>query len=182
MKALVKRIGEPALSLADVPDPKPGAGEVEIAVDAVGICGTDVHILHDVYPHADPLIPGHELVGRIVGVGDGVEEWSVDDRVVAELHTGACLTCDLCRSGNPQICPHKRALGTWTDGAFAERVVIPAWLLHRAPEGLGDPIASLIEPAACSWHGLMERGRVERGDHVLVVGHGPIGLLCAQIA
>jgi L-iditol 2-dehydrogenase len=182
VRALVKRGSGPVLTLDDVEPPRAGPGEVVVDVAAVGICGTDVHILHDVYAHADPLIPGHELAGRIAAVGEGVEGWAVGDRVVSELHTGADRDCEICRAGNPQICPRKRALGTWVDGAFAEQVALPAWLLHRVPDGLTDVAATLVEPAACSLHGMLERGRIEPGDAVLIAGHGPIGLLGAQIA
>lgn len=168
--------------VADVLEPTPRPDEVLIEVSAVGICGTDVHILQDVYRHADPLIPGHELVGNIVALGDEVEEWRAGERVVSELHTGADRTCPLCLRGDPQICPAKRALGTWTDGAFAEKVALPAWLLHRVPDSVSDPVATLIEPAACSLHGMLERSAVGPDDAVLVVGHGPIGLLGAQVA
>ena len=182
MRALVKHGSEPVLALEDVAAPHVAPGEVVVDVDVVGICGTDVHILHDVYPHADPLVPGHELVGRIAAIGAGVDGYAPGDRIVSELHTGADRDCEICRSGNAQICPSKRALGTWTDGAFAEQVRLPAWLLHRVPDGLTDAAAALVEPAACALHGMLERGRVERGDSVLVAGHGPIGLLGAQIA
>jgi L-iditol 2-dehydrogenase len=182
VRALVKHGREPGLSVESVPEPEAAAGEVLVDVSAVGICGTDVHILHDVYAHADPLIPGHELVGRIAAVGEGVDGWAAGDRVVSELHTGADRTCEICRSGNPQICPAKRALGTWVDGAFADRVRLPAWLLHRVPEGLSDVAASLVEPAACALHGMLERGRVDPGDTVLIAGHGPVGLLGARVA
>jgi L-iditol 2-dehydrogenase len=172
------------------PDPLPGPGEALVAVRAVGICGTDLHILDHTYPHAEPLIPGHEFAGEIIdlraGLEGGLESDTAGlgpgDRVIGELHTGACRTCAICRSGNPQICPHKRALGTWTDGAFAELLTIPAWLLHRAPERLSDPAATLIEPAACAWHAIFERSHINPGDRVLVVGHGPIGLLSAHLA
>jgi L-iditol 2-dehydrogenase len=182
VKALVKRTGARVLQLEDVPDPVPGPEDVVVDVAAVGICGTDVHILNDAYAHADPLVPGHELVGRIAAVGERVEGWSEGQRVVSELHTGADRDCPICRSGNPQICPRKRALGTWIDGGFAERVKLPAWLLHAVPDGVSDLAATLVEPAACSLHGMLERGRIEEGDRVLVAGHGPIGLLGAQIA
>ncbi len=164
------------------PDPVPAADEALVAIHAVGICGTDLHILDDVYPHASPLIPGHEFAGSIVGLGRDVESWKLGDRVIGELHVGACLTCEVCRSGNPQICPSKRALGTWTDGAFAELMTIPAWLLHGIPDRLSDAAATLVEPAACAWHGLFERSRLDPGDRVLVLGHGPIGLLSAHLA
>ena len=160
----------------------PAPGEALVAIRAVGICGTDQHILDDVYPHAEPLIPGHEFAGEIVGLPRDVEGWNVGDRVVGELHVGACRACEICRSGNPQICPSKRALGTWTDGAFAELLAIPTWLLHRIPDRVSDPEATLVEPAACAWHGLIERSELYAGDRVLVVGHGPIGLLSAYIA
>jgi L-iditol 2-dehydrogenase len=206
--ALVKRArGEP-LAVEERPDPEPAAGEALVAIHATGICGTDVHILEDVYPHAAPLIPGHEFAGSIVALGPGggplgpnvpdlnaeapnanahplgldVEHWRPGDRVVGELHVGACLRCAICHSGNPQVCPSKRALGTWTDGAFAELMTIPTWLLHRPPDGLSDAAATLIEPAACAWHGLFERSHLDPGERVLILGHGPIGLLSAHLA
>ena len=171
-----------APAIEERPDPSPAAGEALVAVRAVGICGTDMHILEDVYDHASPLIPGHEFAGEIVGLGAGVSDWSLGERVVGEPHVGSCRRCALCLSGNPQICPHKRALGTWTDGAFAELLAIPAWLLHPIPAGVSDPRATLIEPLACVWHGLFERCHLHMGDRVLVIGHGPIGLLSAYLA
>jgi L-iditol 2-dehydrogenase len=190
MRALVKREPGAPLCIEERPDPTPARGEALVAVHAVGICGTDLHIVDDVYPHAEPLIPGHEFSGEVVGLGvdveggsgGGIADLGRGDRVVGELHVGACRVCEICRSGNPQICPDKRALGTWTDGAFAELLAIPAWLLHRIPRRLSDPEATLIEPAACAWHGMFERSHIDRGDRVLVVGHGPIGLLSAHLA
>jgi L-iditol 2-dehydrogenase len=182
VRALVKPDLRSPLRIEERPDPAPGAEEVLVAVRATGICGTDLHILAGAYPHAEPLIPGHEFAGEIVGLGEGVTGWRTGERVVGELHVGACRACAICRSGNPQICPHKRALGTWSDGAFSELLTIPDWLLHRIPEGLSDSAATLIEPAACAWHGLLERSHIDPGDRVMIVGHGPIGLLSALIA
>ncbi len=182
MRALVKRERGAPPHIEERADPVPGAGEALVAVRAVGICGTDLHIFDDAYPHAEPLIPGHEFAGEVVGPPSGVEGWKLGDRVVGELHVGACQGCELCRSGNPQICPAKRALGTWTDGAFAELLAIPSWLLHPIPDGVSYPAATLVEPAACAWHGILERSRMDPGDRVLIVGHGPIGLLSAHIA
>jgi len=182
VKALVKTDGSKKLALREVEEPVLGADEVLIQVRAVGICGTDLHILRDEYPHAEPLIPGHEFAGDVVDAGADVRDWKAGDRVVAELHTGACRKCEICLSGNPQICPHKRAYGTWRDGAFAERIALPAWLLHRIPDEIAYEQATLFEPTACSVHGLLERGGFEPGHSVFVAGHGPIGLMCAQVA
>lgn len=184
MRALVKHaLGHPP-RIEQRPDPVPGPGEALVAVRAVGICGTDLHILDDGYPHAVPLIPGHEFAGELLRIEpNGVaEELRPGDRVVGELHVGACRRCETCRAGNPHICPHKRALGTWSDGAFAELLRIPTWLLRRIPPGISDAQATLIEPTACAWHGIFERSQLQRGDRVLVVGHGPIGLLAAHLA
>jgi len=183
MRALVKRARATAPRLEQRCDPQPAAGEALVAVRATGVCGTDLHIFDDAYPHAEPLIPGHEFAGEIVSIEPpDVEGWKPGDRVVGELHVGACRTCELCISGNPQICPAKRALGTWTDGAFAELLSIPAWLLHGIPASVSYPLATLVEPTACAWHALRERSHIDPGDQVLVVGHGPLGLLCAQVA
>jgi L-iditol 2-dehydrogenase len=182
MRALVKHEPGQEPTIEERADPEPAADEVLVAIHAVGVCGTDLHILEDVYEHASPLIPGHEFAGEIVGLGARVKSWELGARVVGELHVGACHACAVCRSGNPQICPHKRALGTWTDGAFAELMAIPAWLLHRTPESLSNAAATLIEPAACAWHGLFERSHLDAGDRVLVLGHGPVGLLSAHLA
>jgi L-iditol 2-dehydrogenase len=182
VRALVKREAGVAAGLEERTDPTPAVDEVLVAVHAVGVCGTDLHILEDVYDHASPLIPGHEFAGEIVDLGADVTSWKRGERVVGELHVGACRVCAICRSAGPQICPHKRALGTWTDGAFAELLAIPAWLLHRTPEQLSDPAATLIEPLACAWHGLFERSHLQSGDRVLILGHGPIGLLSAHLA
>lgn len=182
MRALVKPEPGAPPAIEERPDPAPAADEALVAVRAVGVCGTDLHILDDVYDHASPLIPGHEFAGEIVGLGTGVASWRLGERVVGELHVGACRACAICRSAGPQICPRKRALGTWTDGAFAELLTIPAWLLHRTPAQLSDPAATLIEPLACAWHGLFERSHLDPGERVLVLGHGPIGLLSAHLA
>lgn len=182
MRALIKPARGIRPQVEAVADPRPGEGEALVAVHAVGICGTDMHIFDDVYPHAEPLIPGHEFAGEVLEPADGVEGWNPGARVVGELHVGACLRCELCRSGNPQICASKRALGTWTDGAFAELMAIPAWLLHAIPDSVSYELATLIEPAACAWHALLERSRIEPGDIVLIVGHGPLGLLSAHVA
>jgi L-iditol 2-dehydrogenase len=182
VRALVKREPGAPPAIEQRPDPAPAADEALVAIRAVGVCGTDLHILEDVYEHASPLIPGHEFAGEIVAVGSEAKSWKLGERVVGELHVGACLRCAICRSGNPQICPQKRALGTWTDGAFAELMAIPAWLLHRAPRELSDAAATLIEPAACAWHALFERSHLHPGERVLVLGHGPIGLLSAHLA
>lgn len=182
MKALVKTArGEGHLELRDVPEPSARPGWVVLSVIGAGICGTDVHILHDEHPYWPPVILGHEFAGRIAEVGEGVEGWGVGDRVVCEPHQGACGVCHLCRRGFMQLCAHKRAPGWGIDGALASHVAVPAHLLHRVPDEVSDRAAVVCEPTAISVSAF-ERAGVAAGETVVVFGPGPIGILCGMIA
>jgi L-iditol 2-dehydrogenase len=179
MKALVKTAkGKGNVSVCEVPRPTPAPDEILIQVKYCGICGTDLHIYADEFPNDPPVIMGHEYCGKIVQVGDEVMyDWSVGDRVVGELHTGACGICDLCLAGKPHICASKLALGSRHDGAFAEYLAIPAWLAHRIPEGLPWEIAGVTEPFAISTHCLVERGQLDGLGSILIVGSATMGLM-----
>ena len=184
MTALVKTAkGEGLVELRDVPVPKIGDGDVLIEVKAAGICGTDLHILHDEFPYWPPVILGHEFAGVIADKGRDVRDWSVGDRVVGEPHTLACGKCWLCRTGSRQLCASKRSPGWGIDGCFAKFMRFPEpGLLHRIPEDMTFEEAAFIEPAANVVHDVLERGRVEPADAVIVIGPGPIGLMAAMAA
>ncbi len=173
--------GEGHLALLDVEEPRARPGWVVLEVIGGGICGTDVHILHDEHPYWPPVTLGHEFAGRIAELGEGVEDWEVGDRVVCEPHQGACGVCHLCRRGLMQLCAHKRAPGWGIDGALAPRVAVPAHLLHRVPDAVSDRAAVVCEPTAISVSAL-ERTGVVPGETVVVLGPGPIGLISAMAA
>ncbi|MFQ6065928.1 MAG: zinc-binding dehydrogenase [bacterium] len=182
MRAIVKyRSGDGFVDLKEAPIPMIGADEVLVKVRVAGICGSDIHILHDEFLNYPPVIMGHEFAGQIVKMGKAVTGWEEGNRVVSEPHTGSCGLCWLCRTGNPQICPKKRPIGSGTNGAFAEFIKVPAWLLHRIPEGVSFEEASLTEPTAICIHCVLETMRIAVGDFVAVLGPGPIGLLTAQL-
>lgn len=183
MQALVKtQKGVGFLELRDVPVPKPGPNEVLIEVDACGVCGTDIHVMHDKFPYWPPVILGHEFAGKVVEAGPGVSLVNVGDRVVGEPHTLACGHCYLCRTGNVQICPTKRSPGWGIDGAFARYLRMPEKLLHHIPDGMSSELAAVVEPTANVVHDVIERARVDAGDFVVVFGPGPIGLLAGLTA
>lgn len=183
MQALMKtQKGDGFLELREHPVPRPGTGEVLIKVKACGVCGTDVHVLHDEFPYWPPVVLGHEFSGEIVELGPGVSLYAAGDRVVGEPHTQACGQCYLCRTGNIQICAMKRSPGWGIDGAFAAYIRMPERLLHRIPDTMGYELAALVEPTANTVHDVVERTRVEAGDFVVVLGPGPIGLLAAMTA
>ena len=183
MLALVKtQKGVGYLELREVDVPKIAPDEVLIEIKAAAICGTDIHVKHDRFPYWPPVVLGHEFSGEIVEVGSEVEHYREGDRVVAEPHTKACGKCFFCRTGNIQICPAKRSPGWGIDGAFTKYLKMPEKLLHRIPDHVSFEEAALVEPTANVVHDVLERGRVEAEDFVVVLGPGPIGLLSAMCA
>ena len=183
MRALVKlKKGPGNVELkSDWPKPEVKPGWVLVEVAGCGICGTDIHIQEDTHKNWPPVVLGHEYSGRIVEVGPDVEGWKVGDRVVCEQHNGACLKCDACRRGAIHLCPEKRSPGWGVDGAFADYVLLPAWLLHKIPDGVSFKAATITEPTAICITGL-DRVNLHSGEKVLVIGPGPIGLISALLA
>jgi (R,R)-butanediol dehydrogenase / meso-butanediol dehydrogenase / diacetyl reductase len=171
------------LAVVDRPVPPPGPAEVEVTVAYCGICGSDLHFRDVPALFPSGTVPGHELSGRISAVGDGVEGWSVGDRV-AVLPFAQCGECELCLAGDEQVCPHAVAngvgLGTGRAGGYAERVVVDARMLFALPDELDDAAAALAEPVAVGVHAVAKAG-VELGAPVAVVGAGPIGLVTALV-
>ncbi len=175
-----KGVGHMELRQAAVPQPK--ANEVLLEIQAAGICGTDIHIRHDKFPYWPPVIMGHEFSGVIVEAGNEVTNFKVGDRVVGEPHTRACGKCEMCRSGNIQLCSSKRSPGWGIDGAFARYLVMPEHLLHRIPNSMTFQEAALVEPAANVVQDVLERAQVFANDTVVIFGPGPIGLLALMAA
>jgi threonine dehydrogenase-like Zn-dependent dehydrogenase len=167
-------------AVADVPDPVPGPGQALVAVEAAGICGSDVELLDGRRPAAYvryPVVPGHEWAGRVEAVGPGVDGLAPGDPVVAE-GLRACGVCDRCAEGRTNLCQAGYAeTGFTLPGALAERLVVPAGLVHRLPPDRPLEPAALLEPAACVASGLLEAGMPLPGRRVAVVGDGPLGLL-----
>lgn len=184
MKALVKtQKGDGHIEVRDMPMPElPADDWVLIKVQAAGVCGTDLHIWHDQFPYWPPVILGHEFAGEIVETGSKVARFKAGDRVVAEPHTLACGSCDLCREGKIQLCASKRSPGWGIHGGFAEYVVMPEVLLHHIPDGMDFDIAALTEPMAITVHHVTERCGIACQDFVVVTGAGPIGILAAFVA
>ena len=182
MQAVVKTArGEGNVALRELPQPRPGPGQVLLAVRAAGICGTDLHIYHDEFPTQPPVVLGHELAGEVVAAGDGVTRVSVGDRVTTETYFHLCGSCRFCRGGQPNLCPERRSIGSGVDGGFAPYVVVPERNMHRLPDNLSFQEAALSEPLACVVHGALELPKVTAGDVAVVSGPGAIGLLTAQV-
>lgn len=167
------------LCVEDVPLPVVNAGDVLIRVERVGICGSDVHLYAGHRPAPYPLILGHEAIGRIAAVGDGVPAELVGRRVVVEPNI-PCTTCALCRRGQGNICPNKRVIGVNVDGAFAQYMAVPASHAWVASDAIPDQDLVMVEPLAVGVHALATSGLVP-GDRALVLGCGAIGLLLTHL-
>jgi D-arabinitol dehydrogenase (NADP+) len=165
-------------AVRDVPTPEPAAGEVRIKVDQVGVCGTDLHIHEGEFQARFPLIPGHELVGTIDAVGDGVERFAIGEQVTVNPNI-YCGRCQYCLSGRLILCSDLKGMGSNFPGFFAEYVTAPEALTFSV-EGLDPDVAVFSEPAACAMHGV-ERLEIRPGSSALVIGAGPTGLLLAQL-
>lgn len=174
--------GEGNITLMETDIPHPNVDEVLIEIKAAGICGTDIHILHDQYPYWPPVILGHEFSGQVVETGAMVTGYKYGDRVVGEPHTLACGKCELCRTGYQQLCSSKRSIGWGIHGAFARYLVMPEKLLHHIPNSMTFDEAALVEPTANVVQDVIERGGVTANDFVVVLGPGPIGLLSVMAA
>jgi L-iditol 2-dehydrogenase len=174
--------GSQNVGLVERPEPVVSSGHVVLAVEAAGICGTDLHIVDDEFRSSPPVTMGHEVCGIVVEVGEGVDSRWLDRRVVSETYFSTCGACEHCRSGRSNLCPDRRSIGSAVDGAFAPRLLVPARDLHSVPDRLPSAAATLAEPLACVCNCLLDPPLVGAGDDVLVVGPGPVGLLAAQVA
>jgi 2-desacetyl-2-hydroxyethyl bacteriochlorophyllide A dehydrogenase len=179
MRALVY-LGPRRMELQEAPEPEPGRGEVVFAMGAAAVCGSDLHGFREASPRRiPPLVMGHEAVGAIGAVGEGVDRGIVGERVVLKPII-ACRACEPCREGRPNLCTNGRLVGRELTGAFAERFVVPAEAAVPIAEEVPDDLATLTEPLANAVH--VTSRSVQPGDDVLVIGAGPIGTLMARMA
>ena len=167
--------GAARFTIDDVPDPSPGPGQALVAVQAAGICGTDIHATQGLFPWKPPLVMGHEYTGVVQDVGRGVSRRPIGRAVGCEPSYG-CGHCADCAERRVSQCP-----GATRVGGFAERVVLPVSCLHALPRGLDPVTAAMTEPAACCLANL-EMFRMPRDATVLIIGGGIMGLLTMVLA
>src|SRR5450756_2380405 len=137
------------IAVHELPDPTPGPGEIVVAPRAVGICGTDLHIIDGEFPPAPyPLVPGHEFAGEVVALGAGVTGLSIGERVAVDPSL-FCGHCTYCQRQRGNLCEDWGATGDTVDGAFAELVAVPAGNAYAIPDSLSWGAAALntFEPA-----------------------------------
>ena len=167
------------IAIKDVTIPEPGPKEVLIKVSLAGICGSDHTLYHGKFGVPLPVIPGHEVIGRIEEIGEGVSGLAVGQRITVQPNF-SCGGCQLCLAGHKNICPSKIRLGVDTNGVFAEYAVVPADYVWPVSDGMADEVAVFTEPLAVTVHA-MKIWEPRKDDRTLVFGAGIIGLLTLQL-
>ena len=173
-----------AVELREIPVPVFGDGDVLLQVGGVSVCGSDIHQAHNTHSwHVNvPVVLGHEFGGTVARIGSAVRGFKEGDRVVSETAAQICGECMQCRSGQYNLCPSRLGFGYGLDGAMAQWVRVPARCLHRIPDSLPFDLACLAEPHAVAYQAMCVNSTIRPGEAVLVLGPGPIGLLCARMA
>ncbi|MCC5855205.1 MAG: L-threonine 3-dehydrogenase [Idiomarina sp.] len=183
MKVLAKLKAEPGLWMSEAEQPECGHNDLLIKIKKTAICGTDVHI-YKWDEWSQKTIPvgmtvGHEYVGVVAAVGDGVRGFQVGDRVSGEGHI-TCGYCRNCRAGRRHLCRNTVGVGVNRPGAFAEYLVIPADNAFKLPDEVTDDLAAIFDPFGNAVHTALSFDLV--GEDVLITGAGPIGIMAAAVA
>lgn len=182
MKALILNERR-TVSLVDHPKPEAAAPtDVVVRVVQTGICGTDRSVLVGKFPAEPGVVMGHEAVGFVDAVGSAVTAHKPGDRVIINP-TLYCGNCPSCLRGHWDFCANKAGteVGLDLDGAFAEFIRLPERFVHTLPEGMDFDRAVVVEPLACALNNI-EAGRLEAGETAVIVGGGPVGVVCAMAA
>jgi propanol-preferring alcohol dehydrogenase len=186
MKAAVIREFKLPLSIEDVATPAIAADEVLIRVEACGVCHSDLHIAEGDWTHLKrmiktPLIPGHEVVGRVTEVGEQVSDLEKGDRVgVAWLHW-SCGECELCKEGRENLCSKQQITGASVDGGYAEYIKAKASHAAKVPDALDSYEAAPLFCAGVTVYRAIKNAGVQSGQRVAIFGIGGLGHLAVQI-
>jgi (R,R)-butanediol dehydrogenase / meso-butanediol dehydrogenase / diacetyl reductase len=178
MKAIIYRSDQNKAEFVETKEPQLDPEEALIKVKYAGICGADINLINGERKITSDVIPGHEIIGKVVEVKGG-EKNLIGKRVAVEP-TISCEACQMCKLDLPHICYNLKVLGVQTHGGMAEYVKAPVKKLHIIPDNITDEQAAIMEPLAVAVH-IVRRSRLEIGDRVIIIGGGPIGLLVAQV-
>jgi propanol-preferring alcohol dehydrogenase len=174
---------EAPLVAVDVEIPRPAPGEIVIDVAACGVCRTDLQLVEGDLPAKRlPIVPGHQVVGRVRAVGDGVDRWAVGDRVGVAWLAGSCGTCAACRSGAENLCADAEFTGWDRDGGYAEQMTARADFAFAIPDGFGDTEAAPLLCGGVIGYRSLKISGIRPGGRLGLYGFGASALLAMQVA
>jgi alcohol dehydrogenase, propanol-preferring len=172
-----------ALRRVEMPDPRPGPGELLIAVDACGVCRTDLHVAAgELAVHRPSVVPGHEVVGHVVEVGSGVGGFRPGDRVGVAWLRETCGECRYCRSGRENLCPKSRYTGWDADGGYAAYTTVRADFAYTLPGGYSVTELAPLLCAGIIGYRALRRAELPPGGRLGIYGFGASAHLTAQVA
>lgn len=175
--------GDGTLSAVERAMPTPAADEVLVEVSVCGVCRTDLHVRDgDLPQHRVPVVPGHEVVGRVAAVGSGVARFVEGDRVGVAWLRSTCGECVWCRGGRENLCPASRYTGWDEDGGYAEYAVVPAAFAYELPDDLPDEQAAPLLCAGIIGYRALRRADLPAGGRLGIYGFGASAHITAQIA
>ncbi|HSP28476.1 MAG TPA: zinc-binding alcohol dehydrogenase family protein, partial [Ilumatobacteraceae bacterium] len=176
-------VGGHPLELRDVEALAPAPGEIAIDVMACGVCRTDLQLVEgDLPAHRLPVVPGHQVVGRVTGLGPGVQRWNLGDRVGVAWLAGACGVCEHCRSDRENLCPSAAFTGWDRDGGYAETMLARADFAFSIPEVFTDTEAAPLLCGGVIGYRSLKISGIEAGGRLGLYGFGASALLALQVA
>ncbi len=178
-------IDDDPLLLKEVPAPSPGAGDLLVRVRACGVCRTDLHVVEgDLPARRLPVIPGHQVVGEVAGMGESVEGFAAGDRVGVAWLQRTCGACRFCSSGRENLCEMPEFTGWTRDGGFAESVIVPADFAYRIPQGFDDLQAAPLLCAGIIGYRALRLAGIDdwSGARLGIYGFGAAGHVAIQVA
>jgi propanol-preferring alcohol dehydrogenase len=187
MKAAVLRQFKEPLVFEQLERPSPAPDEIVIQVEACGVCHSDLHVINGDWPQfakivKQPLIPGHEIVGKVSEVGKSVTDVRVGDQVGIGWIYWTCGECELCRGGNENLCQSQKITGVTADGGYAEYMKAPAKQVLKIPDGLDAADTAPLFCAGVTVYRALRKCKISAHDRVAVFGIGGLGHLAVQIA
>lgn len=176
-----------SVEIREVEKPVAGDDDVILQVEAVSVCGSDLHQWHGTnsWPVNYPVVLGHEFGGQIVELGKNVAEkgfWKVGDRAVSETAAVVDMSTPMSRIGKYNLDPDRKGFGYGVNGGMTRYAKVPSRCLHRIPDTVSFEHAALTEPCAVAFSAVIAPGNIKPGDRIVVLGPGPIGTLCAAMA
>ncbi len=187
MKAMLlekpMRVDAKPLRLVELPVPEPGSGELRVRVSVCGVCHTDLHIVEgDLALPRLPLVPGHEIVGVVDRVGEGVPDGRLGERVGVPWLYETCGKCEFCIKDKENLCPNARFTGYHVDGGYAEYVVVPKDSVYGIPEGIEDAQAAPLMCGGVIGYRSLTLSGAKEGDVLGLYGFGNSAHVTIQVA
>jgi propanol-preferring alcohol dehydrogenase len=171
------------LTVVERPVPVPARGEVLVAVRACGVCRTDLHLAEgELQPRHGEVVPGHEVVGEVVDLGEGATRFRTGERIGIAWLRHTCGACRWCRSGRENLCPQSRYTGWDVDGGYAEFAVVPEAFAYRIPASFADEQAAPLLCAGIIGYRSLLRAQLPAGGRLGIYGFGASAHLTAQLA